>query len=131
MNNVGEEDEGERVFTSLPVRRPSHNVLHNLPAGHQSHVQDESVVSAHAVLLFAIGPPLMPLPAGIEEEVQDHTCVKNSNNAAAGHAARPVWPGMLVRKRGGDGQHAMLPDEMSRAFFADAHELLPDFRKLR
>jgi hypothetical protein len=38
---------------------------------------------------------------------------------------------MRVRECGGDGQHAMLPEQMSRAFFADARELLPDFRNLR
>jgi len=38
---------------------------------------------------------------------------------------------MRIRERRGDGQHAVLPGQMSRAFFADARELLPDFRKLR
>jgi hypothetical protein len=38
---------------------------------------------------------------------------------------------MRIRERSGDGQHAVLPEQMSRAFFADARELLPDFRKLR
>ena len=93
--------------------------------------QDEPVVNAHTLLFFAIATPFATPLAGTREQAHNNNCAKGADNPDAGGAACPAWPGMRVRERGGDGSHAMLPEQMSRAFFADAHELLPDFRKLR
>ena len=93
--------------------------------------QDEPVVNAHKVLFLVIATPVVALLAGTREGVQNDTCAAVTDNAVVGGVACPAWPGMRVRERGGDRSHAMLPEQMSRAFFADAHELLPDFRKLR